>query len=226
MGNNCNAEGSISMVDETQALTDYDDSYALFERAVVGRDESAWAELYARYHRLVSAWVRRCGAFARLNESSDDLADQAFTRAWMALSPAQFARFPTISALLAYLRCCATTVVLDMARAQMARERVATRLEANVAQTLEEDTLDQIDGNALWKLCWRITESELERVVLYEIFSLALPPREVQARHRDLFPDVTAVYATKRNLMERLKRNQAIRALRVASYEVVGSARA
>ena len=39
-----------------------------------------------------------------------------------------------------------------------------------------------------------------------------LKPREVQARHPALFPTVTNVYRTVRNLRERLARDPAIRA--------------
>jgi hypothetical protein len=114
---------------------------------------------------------------------------------------------------LGYLRCCATTVVLEYARAQLVRERAAERFGLSTTLTQEEHMLDQIDRMALWKLCWRMTTSEPERVVLYEVFGLALPPREVLARHTDLFADVTDVYVTKCRLMERLRRNPDLRAM-------------
>jgi len=198
---------------EARIWPDYDDSYILFERAIVARDEGAWAALYARYHCLLTTWVRHCAAFAHIHESCEDLADQAFARAWMALSPAQFRRFPTISSLLGYLRCCATTVVPEYVRAQLVRERATERFGLSTTLTQEEHMLDQIDRMALWKLCWRMTTSEPERVVLYEVFGLALPPREVLARHTDLFADVTDVYVTKRRLIERLRRNPDLRAM-------------
>ena len=65
---------------EARIWPDYDDSYILFERAIVARDEGAWAVLYARYHCLLTTWVRRFGAFVHINESCEDLADQAFAR--------------------------------------------------------------------------------------------------------------------------------------------------
>ncbi len=57
----------------------------------------------------------------------------------MALSPAQFPRFPTISALLGYLRCCDTTAVLDHGRAQLVREHTAERFGLSTTLT-QEDT--------------------------------------------------------------------------------------
>ena len=64
---------------EARIWPDYDDSYILFERAIVARDEGAWTALYARYHCLLTTWVRRCDAFAHINESYKDLAEQAFS---------------------------------------------------------------------------------------------------------------------------------------------------
>jgi len=184
----------------------------LFERAIVARDEGAWAVLYARYHCLLTTWVRRCGAFAHINESCEDLADQAFARVDGVISgaiPALPDDFRTIGVpgLLRHDRRAGS-------RAGAARARThggAFRPEHHA------DTgghmLDQIDRMALWKLCWRMTTSEPERVVLYEVFGLALPPREVLARHTDLFADVTDVYLTKCRLMERLRRNPDLRAM-------------
>jgi hypothetical protein len=34
-----------------------------------------------------------------------------------------------------------------------------------------------------------------------------LPPRDIQARHPDLFANVNEVYSAKRNLLNRLQRN-------------------
>ncbi|MDQ2996368.1 MAG: sigma-70 family RNA polymerase sigma factor, partial [Chloroflexota bacterium] len=70
------------------------DGYELFRRAIVERDDQAWIESAARYRPLLAAWASRCSASAALAESYDDLADQAFARAWSALSPERFASFP------------------------------------------------------------------------------------------------------------------------------------
>jgi hypothetical protein len=103
--------------------------------------------------------------------------------------------------------------VLDHAQAQFVRECAAERSDLSTTLTQEEHMLDHIDRMGLWKLCWRMTTSEPERVVLYEVFGLALPPREVLARHTDLFADVTDVHLTKCRLMERLRRNPDLRAM-------------
>ncbi len=58
----------------------------------------------------------RCQAAQAAEESCEDLADRALARAWAALSPKRFAAFPSLPALLAYLRTCVTTTAIDAAR--------------------------------------------------------------------------------------------------------------
>src|SRR5262245_61043423 len=99
------------------------DGYELFRRAITHRDEHAWAVIYTLYRPLLIAWAQRFGAQVTIGESCEDLADEAFTRAWQALAPAGFRQFPNLASLLAYLRRCVSTVVIDHARAQAARER-------------------------------------------------------------------------------------------------------
>jgi hypothetical protein len=48
--------------------------YELFRRALVGRDEEAWAALYSQYQRLMRRWV------AHAPGDPDGLVNQAFER--------------------------------------------------------------------------------------------------------------------------------------------------
>jgi len=60
---------------------------------------------------------------------------------------------------------------------------------------------------ALWQTIAQLAETEQERAVLRDSFAYGLPPRSILARHPDLFPDVVAIYAAKRDLLERLQRH-------------------
>ena len=68
------------------------DDYELFRRAIVERDEDAWAAIHVRYRSLLIFWSRRCSAAFVIGEPHDAIADQALARAWMALSRPPFAR--------------------------------------------------------------------------------------------------------------------------------------
>jgi len=187
------------------------DGYELFRRAIEERDEQAWIESATRYRPLLAAWVSRCSASAALTESYDDLADQAFARAWSALSPERFASFPTLAALLAYMRACVTTTVIDHARSELSRERIEQSVHADEVATPEQLIMDQFQCQEIWRLAESAVASEQERVVLRETFIYDLPPRAILRRHPDLFADAHSIYTTKRNLFDRLQRCSELR---------------
>jgi DNA-directed RNA polymerase specialized sigma24 family protein len=189
------------------------EGYELFRRAIVEHDEQAWIESATRYRPLLAAWASRCSASAALSESYDDLADQAFARAWSALSPERFASFPTLAALLAYMRTCVTTTVIDRARSELSRERMEKSIQGDEVATPEQLILDQFQRQEIWRLAEGAVASEQERVVLYETFVNDLPPRAILRRHPDLFADAHAIYTTKRNFFERLQRCPELRQL-------------
>jgi hypothetical protein len=71
--------------------------------------------------------------------------------------------------------------------------------------------LTQVD---LWKAIDRELRTDTERLVVRLSFAAGLSPREIKALHPELFPDISEVYRLKRNLIERLRRSQAISDLR------------
>src|SRR6478609_700571 len=90
--------------------------YDLFRRAIEQRDADAWADIGRHYRGLLAAWAAQSSARGLSVEQPEDIADQAFARAWAALSSAQFSAFPHIASLMAYLRTCVRTTVVDHAR--------------------------------------------------------------------------------------------------------------
>ena len=183
--------------------------YELFRRAILLRDEQAWATIHMCYRPLLVAWARRCcTSRVRIVESVDDIADRALARAWVALTPASFATFSTLGKLLAYLRTCVTTTAIDWARAEMSAERALASVSANTIATPEQIVMAGFDRAAFWQTVIGLAASEAERIVLVESFAYGMPPRDILARHPRLFCDIAAVYAVKRNLFARLQRNR------------------
>jgi DNA-directed RNA polymerase specialized sigma24 family protein len=196
------------------------DAYNLFQRAIEERDADAWAEIAARYRPLLIAWASKFGAALRTGERCDDLADQALARAWMALSPEHFANFPGMGALIAYLRTCVMTTVIDIERARVARERTCYRLDVSSAATPEQIVLEELDRAELWRLVSGLVETEQERVVLVERFVYGYQPHAIQLRHTNLFTDVSMVYRARQNLLARLGRNPQLRSARQELYSM------
>jgi DNA-directed RNA polymerase specialized sigma24 family protein len=190
-----------------------DDGYALFRRAIVEGDTDAWAEGWARYRRILISWAYRYSSVAELGESCEDIADQAFTRAWLALSPTRFDRFADLRALLAYFRACVSAVVIDQMRSAAVRERTIHKLDPAELVSPDQLALEEINRGELWQQISGMVANEQERVVLIESMVYGRPPREILARNVELFGDIAAVYTSKRNLITRLQRNPALRAL-------------
>ena len=101
--------------------------YDLFRRAIEQRDADAWADIGRNYRGLLAAWAAQSSARGLINEQPEDIADQAFARAWAALSSAHFSAFPHIASLLAYLRTCVRATIVDHARDQAGQLRAVRR---------------------------------------------------------------------------------------------------
>lgn len=184
----------------------------LFHRAIVLRDADAWGELHARYRTVMCAWARRNLLFEASQTHCEDIADEALERAWLALTPECFQSFAGLPALLAYLRACVASAVIDSARKQQFSDRVGDDPAEIPATPFEEPLVEQLDRAELWELVNSLLKSDTERLVLHERFVLDLRPREIQARHPGVFPNINLVYTTQRNLCDRLGRHPALAA--------------
>lgn len=188
-----------------------DAGYELFRRAILQHDGDAWIEISASYRPMLISWANQCSASGSTDEQCEDIADRAFARAWVALTPERFGQFPTLAALLAYIRTCVLATAIDSARAQNVRERTYSKLEISPVATPEEVVLDELERDELWQAAIDAAASERERVVLLESFQLELPPRVILARHPKLFASIGEVYLAKRHVLARLQRSAAVR---------------
>jgi DNA-directed RNA polymerase specialized sigma24 family protein len=200
------------MTEHREIVNEFD-GYELFRRAIVEQEADAWAECAARYRPLLISWAITSSTSAGLDECSEDIADQAFARAWAALAPGRFAAFPSLAALLAYLRACVTAVVIDNVRAQQARQRMLQRLDSDSAISPEQVVIDRAEREELWRIVRDAAHNTEELTILIEHFMFDLPPRAIRARHPNLFADIATVYNTRRNLIARLQRNPELQRL-------------
>jgi len=188
--------------------------YDLFRRAIEQRDADAWADISRHYRGLLAAWAVQSSARGLIGEQPEDIADQAFARAWAALSSAHFSAFPHIASLLAYLRTCVRATVIDHAREQAGQLRAVQNISSTgTSAAPEHEVLEEIDRTEIWRLIRQMISNPLEQVIVRESLIYALPPRTIQARHPDMFADVMQVYRVKRNLINRFQRNRELHRL-------------
>jgi hypothetical protein len=186
------------------------DALDLFRRAIVAGDQAAWGALCAHYGGLVCAWLRRHPAWHLAGEEADYLANRAFERFWRSVGPDRFGTFAGLPALLQYLKLCAHSALLDEARAR-ARQPAGHACPPATVPGFEEGVLGRISAGELWQAVRAEVRDETELLVATLSFVHALTPREICARHPEQVADVGEVYRIKRNLLDRLRRDETIR---------------
>lgn len=175
------------------ATCEPDPCYELFRRAFApAPDDDAWQYILNQYGGLVSFWL---GQYA-----SEDAIQEVFLRLWKAQqgAPSPFAtRFPTMRAVMGYLKHCAAAVRIEAWREEERRQllwerlRDATRLELVLAHTWPDQAHASFDYKQL--ILARLKD-EAERAVFELTYYYDLTPAEIQAERPDLFPDVRAAH--------------------------------
>jgi RNA polymerase sigma factor (sigma-70 family) len=206
---NCQQAAAAHHADQPAAT---DACYELFRRALEDGDQAAWQALHDQYFRLVAHWL---GSAAH----EDDLIEETLARFWRTLRGVKLARqFGSLGAVLTYLRKCALSVRLDLAR-RAARERLIELPEtlADPAPPVDDVALEDIDRAAVQQALADWLQHHLrdadERLVVTLSYELGLSPAEIAQRHPDRFADAAEVHRVKERLLKRMRRSAELRAL-------------
>ncbi|MBX5455828.1 MAG: sigma-70 family RNA polymerase sigma factor [Thermogemmatispora sp.] len=190
----------------------------LFRRALMLRDEEAWACLYQQYAPLVLSWIHQHPAATPLleHDGGQSVVNLVFAKFAQALTPGRVQQFDSLAALLKYLKMCVHSVVTDEGRVQQLQQLEQTlealEHEPAVADPAEE-VVAQLSAQDLWQAILEELHSEEERMLIYLAYVQGLKPSEICLRFQHLFPSVNDVYRLKRNMLDRLRRNRRLQAL-------------
>jgi DNA-directed RNA polymerase specialized sigma24 family protein len=190
----------------------------LVSRAIRDGDDDAWQAFVREYRRLVLAHIRRFPSYAFVCEDDDYWVNRTFQRFAQAVPPERLDRFPTLAALLGYLKLCAQSALLDEVRARRARPHVSLEQLSEGAEAsagFEETVVQRLSAQELWDAVMQALPNESDRLIVSLSFKDGCKPGEIHAQHRDRFPSVADVYRTKRNIVERLRRDSRLRSLMV-----------
>src|SRR5689334_16899628 len=83
-------------MDAYTSFSNDQERYEVFRRAIVERDPQAWTSVAIWCRPLLIAWARQKLAKMPMVELYDDIADEAFSRAWSALASTNLDRFPNL----------------------------------------------------------------------------------------------------------------------------------
>jgi RNA polymerase sigma factor (sigma-70 family) len=198
---------------------EYDPAYCfeLFRRALGDNDQTAWKLVYEQYRTLVAGWVRSHPEFERSGEEAQDFVNRAFERMWAACTPSRFECFRDLKSLLAYLKMCVHSAIMDEVR----RAGPPTRElpgpvdpDAGIADApADSELLATESREQLWDLVNARLRDEKERVVVRGLFVLDLKPGAIYARWPGLFRDTREIYRIRQIVLERLSRDPNLRHL-------------
>lgn len=189
--------------------------YELFRRAIVNGDQSAWVCIYQTYETQVVRWVRQCSSYRATGQDAEYFVSIIYTKFWRALKPEAFVEnLPSLGSVLAYLKRCVQTTLIDYSRS-LRRDRMLDELgelervkvKSADIRPIERKTGYDSDRHELWAQINNLLKSDQERVVMEEVFLLNKKASHIFADHPDLFPNIKSVYRAKENLLKRLRRS-------------------
>jgi DNA-directed RNA polymerase specialized sigma24 family protein len=189
----------------------------LLRRAVAERSSDAWEALITQYGGIVRACIRRYRGFPATPTDETFWVYRTFERLWLAIRPERLHLIPSTAALVAYLKTCAHSVVMDEARERLDGRRLPLDLAppaALEAPDVTDQVVEQMTASDLWRAVCEELNDDLERDVAHGSFIRGAKPSEIYAAHPELYADVADVYRIKRNLLERLRRSPRLRDFR------------
>jgi DNA-directed RNA polymerase specialized sigma24 family protein len=188
-------------------------AYELFHRAVAEHRGIDWEAIYACYAPLVYSWVTRHSGFAQSGEEASYFVNRAFEKMWYAMTPDKIGNFPDLASLLAYLRLCVHSVIIDHIRREQHHDQIGEVAEEHSEAIWIEQTIwSNIYGQEFWTLIHQRLHNERECQLVYCRFLLDLKPREIYRLFPETFEGVEEVYVMTQNILARLRRDAELRA--------------
>jgi hypothetical protein len=182
----------------------------IFRRAIVGRDEACWTELRAIYKEQLVVWCRRAAANAAFD--IDDVEAAAWVKFWRHYTAEKLADATGIAGVLAYLKTCVYSAVIDITR-HPARGLPLEKAESapDPRPGPEQEYAETDESAEFWLVVNRHLTDERERMLLQLKYVLRLKPADILRQYPDLFSTVDDIYRLTRNILERLRRSPEMR---------------
>ena len=202
------SEYCIQEMSKYRRKVESDDRYFLeiIRRAVMLRDNEAWAVLRILFNESVRLWFARHPyreAALRYEPGEQSYIDDTIRRFWQALSEQKLV-FTNLAGAFSYLHMCLNCAVMDTLRAYSRPREEPIPDYGHPDEPLVED---QYDEGELWETLQSLLPGQREQRVAYYLFHCNLKPREIMRFCPNEFRSEGEIYRLKRNVMERVLRN-------------------
>jgi len=156
--------------------------FELLRRALAEGVSEAFTHAYRIYERQVLIWVYSHSAFVQTGESADFFARSALSTFYFALRGPKFDRFPSLSQVLAYLKLCVHTAIMQYLRDQQPEKTTLLDDLGDIADT--PDLGNRADAAELWEHICRLLPDERDRLLARCVFLQDLKPRQIVGAFR------------------------------------------
>lgn len=191
--------------------------FELFRRAIVEKDNACWTAIYTQYEGLVMHWFKEQVPEGRIGDVPvSQMLTYPFEKLWRFFEAPKLAAARSLGSLLDYLHSCTITCVHEQYRAMGVQKNRETR-EFNYSQgqappvNPERSLVDREEKQQLWDVISANTKDDKEELIAWLTFTNGLKPARVYDEHPDRFESVDEVYAIKRRLIARLRRDPSLR---------------
>ncbi|HNB51633.1 MAG TPA: hypothetical protein PK530_06805 [Anaerolineales bacterium] len=180
---------------------------------MVEQSQEAWEAVDGQYRNQVRRWVLHHPRLHMFDEDPDVFVNMAFEKFWKRnFSAVEFAGFPNIRSILAYLKTCVASVITDHGRNQSRMAEVVYLDEMLIqahpqALTYHDRGDDGLVVDEFWLKIREILGDDGMYVTLYCSFVQGLRPVEIFQQFPQLFKDVREVYKLKARAMVLLEQN-------------------
>lgn len=195
--------------------------FELFVRAIVNADNQAWSAVYGQYQKLMRSWVIKAGCpdggIGGLQ--IDDFVINAFVAFWKAFDAEKIKAATGLPSVLAYMKACAVTAVGQAHRKSEKSIKTIAWEDLHIAnaEQRQHDTSDhillEIDAVLVWREIEKCCTDESDMLIARLGIASNLKPKKILELHPGRFKNVKEIYDRRRNLRDRLQRNETIRQL-------------
>lgn len=156
--------------------------FELMRWALADYSDDAFTYVFQVYERMVTSWVYHHSRFALTGESAEYFVSGAFRAFHSALQGTKFDRFPTLAAVLSYLKTCVHTAIAQYLRDEARTQTTPLDDADELAST--PDLGEQAEAGELWAHICRLLPDERDRLLARCAFAQGLKPREICVAYR------------------------------------------
>jgi DNA-directed RNA polymerase specialized sigma24 family protein len=176
-------------------------SVELFRRAFAA-DQAAWALLQTLFEPLMRSWIG-----VQQHVEADDVLQEAYLLFYrFAPQRAELLAAGTTGPLLSYLRKTTKTALLLLLRKQRQPQHMDSLKQELPGLVYDDHAMLTIElRESIRPRISAAVHTPQEQIIFHLYFEQELKPREILARHNDLFPDISSINTIIQRLARRLK---------------------